>query len=664
MCGIAGILNQARSPIPRAAIDDFTDSLAHRGPDGRGIWQSSDSTVALGHRRLSILDLSSAGKQPMSFLDGRYWITFNGEIFNFLEVRDELRGRGHTFQSESDTEVLLAGYHEWGSGLLQKLNGMWAFAIYDAREESLFLSRDRFGIKPLFYHQSRAQFAFASELKAFLSLAGFQPSIDYATAIQTLNDPFSVEATAATLLTGVARLRAGYWARLKDGRLTTQRWWNTCEHLTEPPSELEAQVEGFRNLFFDSVRLRLRSDVPVGSCLSGGFDSTAVVCAMSEINKSSRGLRQPRDWQQTFVASFPQSDNDELPAAREAVQFAQVKANYLSITDEYALQDLDRILFDFEDIYQGVPTSTWLIYRALRLKKVVVSLDGHGADELMGAYKAADFLALQTAPSWASAPGANLRILRDLWTELDSSFGTPSKGALASRLAQATLDHHPSFQWFSTMRRTVRRGLKNTARRYFTLGLLNPPALVPQRLPELTASGDTLPTTWDPLARELYRQFHCTLLPTILRNFDRMSMAHGIEVRMPFMDWRLVTYAMSLPTSSKIGGGLSKRVAREAMRDRMPEGIRTSRIKVGFNSPMPRWFAGPLREWAIALATSSGSKNHPLVATDKIARLFQKRRSASDWTWRECGVVWRALHFLWFESHFIRSKTTPPATPK
>ena len=386
MCGITGIWNFDKSPVDRSTFDQFTDSLAHRGPDGRGTWFNESGEIALGHRRLSILDLSEEGCQPMSYSGGRYWITYNGEIYNFLELRIELEQKGHSFRSQSDTEVILGAYQEWGPDMLLRFNGMWAVAIFDTLEQTLFIARDRFGIKPFLYHLTGARFAFASELKAFKHLEGYEPAIDSESADVFLRNGFGIEGTVRTMLLGIRRLPGGHYGLVKDGKLSVVRWWNTLDHLLEIPSSFEAQAERFQELFYDSIRLRMRSDVPIGTCLSGGFDSTAVVCALADIGKHQHGSRQAKDWQHAFVATFPGAVNDESPQAQEAVLFAGVKATLMPVTENDALLDIDRVLSDFDDVYIGLPTPAWLIYRELRKSKVVVSLDGHGADELMGGY--------------------------------------------------------------------------------------------------------------------------------------------------------------------------------------------------------------------------------------------------------------------------------------
>lgn len=612
MCGITGIWNFDNRRIGRSAFDRFTDSLAHRGPDGRGTWFKESGETALGHRRLAILDLSEEGRQPMSYANNRFWITYNGEIYNFLELRVELEQKGHVFRSQSDTEVILGAYQEWGPDMLLRFNGMWAFAIYDVKERMLFIARDRFGIKPFLYHLTGSRFAFASELKAFRHLEGYEPIIDPESAVVFLRNGFGIEGTSRTMFLNVRRLPAGHYGMIKDGKLTVIRWWDTLNHLIESPPSIEAQAEKFREMFYDSIRLRMRSDVPIGTCLSGGFDSTAVVCALADIGKHQHGSRQAKVWQHAFVATFPGAANDERAQAEEAIRFSGVTATFMPVKDSDALSDINNILMHFDDVYIGLPTPAWLIYRELRKAKVVVSLDGHGADELMGGY----------IPMGDG---------KDLFHDIRTSF-------------RSILLYHP---YFELLRRIAKRLHRDTGNAF-----LKRHASYCQDDFIPAPSRDKLPAHWGANNRMLYPMFHSTVLPTILRNFDRMSMAHGVEVRMPFMDWRLVTYVFSLPDSSKIGDGFTKRVARLGMMGKMPDSIRLSRKKMGFNSPLPEWFNGPLQPWVNNLL--GNNMKHELIEMPRLKKFIGENMEKRSWTWQNATIAWTYLHYLWFENEFVK----------
>ena len=273
MSGIVGYWGYSSHDIAESVFAAFTHSLAHRGPDGFGIEHFPEARLWLGHRRLAIIDLSERARQPMSYADGRYWLTYNGEVYNYRELREELRGLGHRFASDSDSEVILAAYAQWGKDCLLRFNGMWAFAIWDARDGRLFLSRDRFGIKPLHYCDHAGAFVFASELKAFLSLPWIDGAFDTDVIAETIANVYEQEATPASLLPGIRRLPAGHAMLVEsDGSMRIHAWWNTLDHLPEPRAGLAEQAEEFRELLSDACRLRLRSDVPLATALSGGLE--------------------------------------------------------------------------------------------------------------------------------------------------------------------------------------------------------------------------------------------------------------------------------------------------------------------------------------------------------------------------------------------------------
>ncbi|WP_166305637.1 asparagine synthase (glutamine-hydrolyzing) [Bradyrhizobium sp. 2S1] len=606
MCGIAGIVNLRGSAVEPAEISRLTSLIAHRGPFGEGIWFNAKRNVAFGHRRLAIIDPGEGGYQPMVSGDGRHVIVYNGEIYNFLELRRELEAKGAVFRSQSDTEVILAAWQAWGEDMLLRFNGMWALAIYDTATDDLFLARDRFGIKPMLYALSSERFVFASEQRALARSGLIETSLDIDVARRLLLDPFGIEGSERTLFAQLRRLQGGHCMWLRQGKVQVRRWWRTVDHLPDIPDTEAERVARFRELFQDSVALRMRSDVPIGTCLSGGFDSSAVICTMSAHEKAGMGPRDSTAWRHAFVATFPGDSNDERPMAEEAAAWAEVVPSFLEIGRADALIDLDRILDDNDDVYIGLPSAPWLIYRELRRQNVTVSLDGHGADELMGAY-------LQEGQSTAFR-------IRNAATALTSR----------SKLAQRGID-------FLRAQMIRRQGY------YFLRGGA---AAMPAPL-RLVAEDDEMPSAWGALNRRLYRMFHSTTLPTILRNFDRLSMAHGIEVRMPFMDWRLVTYTMALPETSKSADGMTKVVARQAMANLMPESIRTARRKVGFNSPMPEWLNGPLAGWTAELLDRKVPAFAEFVDEVPLRKAVGRLTASQSWGWESVGRIWPYLNMKW-----------------
>jgi asparagine synthase (glutamine-hydrolysing) len=609
MCGIAGIVSIRGKPVEPAEISHLTNLMAHRGPDGAGIWFSADRNVALGHRRLAILDPGEGGYQPMSSADGRYLIVYNGEIYNFLELRRELEAQGASFRTESDTEIILAAWRTWQEGMLLRFNGMWALAIFDTQTKNLFLARDRFGIKPLLYAMSPERLVFASEQRALVRSGLISTSIDVEVARRLMLDAFGVEGSERTLCREVHRLQGGHFMWLRQGRLEVRRWWNTLDHLPSLPKTEAERVERFGELFQDAVALRMRSDVPIGTCLSGGFDSSAVICTMSAHEKAGMGPRDSTAWRHAFVATFPGATNDERPMAEEAARWAGVDPTFVEIGERDALTELDQILGDSDDVYIALPSAVWLIYRELSRQKVLVSVDGHGADELMGAY-------LQEGQSGVFR-------LRNVLAGLSSN----------SPLARRTAD-------------LLRALMIKRQGNYFLRGGVRD---IPSEF-SLVGDDDVLPREWGSLNRRLYRMFHSTVLPTILRNFDRLSMAHGIEVRMPFMDWRLVTYTMALPEQSKLCDGYTKIIARRAMANQMPESIRMGRRKVGFNSPMPEWLNGPLSGWTAALLDQNVPAFAEIVDEAGLRKRVVCLTTARAWDWESVGRIWPYLSMKWMLS--------------
>jgi len=598
VCGIAGIWNLDGAPVIPAELDRFTDSLAHRGPDGRGTYLDPQGGFGLGHRRLAILDLSPGGHQPMSSADGRYWISFNGEIYNFIELRGELEAKGHRFRTDSDTEVILAAYAEWGSDCQLRFNGMWGFAIWDQQERTLFVSRDRFGVKPLHYVWEDRRFAFASEMKAFLCLEDFAAEFDLPLLAYVVDGGVHIEGTESCLLHQVKRLRGGHCLFLRQGgEPRINRWWNTLDHLETVPRRFADQVGRYHELFFDACRLRMRSDVPIGTALSGGLDSSSVLCAMAQIKAGTGGgERLASAWQRAFVATYPGTPQDERAYAEQVADFVGIAPSYHTIDPAQGVANLDNFLFQFEEI-QDFHLGPWLVYREMSRSGIKVSMDGHGGDETLAGYHHYPRAALREAV-W---PWPNLRRWADLQTTLQEMYpagAAPPAPSLANVLGAELTPLRRRLRQRVLSLPLVRPALKSVfgawrtppdpATGWLRISTCPPPA------PELPADRRRAGQL-GALGERLYRDFHLTILPTILRNFDRLSMAHGVEIRAPFMDWRLVCYAFSLPSASKLGGGYTKRILREAMKGVLPEPIRTRRSKIGFATPIEHWLRDELR---------------------------------------------------------------------
>ncbi|MBL8080148.1 MAG: asparagine synthase (glutamine-hydrolyzing) [Anaerolineales bacterium] len=591
MCGIVGFWNLNNSPVSKQALACFTDALNHRGPDGSGFYIDSSANVGLGHRRLAILDTSESANQPMSFGNERYWITYNGEIYNFLEIKLELMKVGYSFKTDSDTEVILAGYDYWGEDCQLKLNGMWAFAIWDRVERKLFLSRDRFGVKPLIYYSDEKHFAFASEMKAFLALDWFQPQFDYAMIALALSNERMVEGNERCILLGLRNLLGGHCLTLLSGeKPRLRRWWNTLDHLESAPQAYEAQAEHFRELFLDACRIRMRSDVPIGTALSGGLDSSSVLSGMHFISNST-GAKRDRiagDWQKAFIMTYPGALIDERKYADEMVMHTGAQPVYCTADANSYMDHFDEVLFHLEAI-SDIHFGPWQIYKTQRENGVVVTMDGHGGDEVLGGYP------------WYLAPAIRDSVSR---------FSLSRVIDLTSTLRG--LDPFPGENFYLKSIEKFFGGQKND-RRHSWLQIQPADFVFPSMDLDLASLEDK-----NHLFKSMYVDFHFAQLPTVLRNFDRLSMAHGVEVRAPLMDWRLVCFMFSLPSASKIGGGFTKRILRDSLHDILPESIRTRKQKLGFPNLMEAWTSPRSQEFMCDLVNSMEFQQFPVWNGKKI----------------------------------------------
>jgi asparagine synthase (glutamine-hydrolysing) len=594
MCGIVGVWCHDRPDLTGNRFRRIVDTLAHRGPDGEGVFHDPESRLHLGHRRLAILDLSDAGAQPMATDDGEVTIVYNGEVYDFLEVRSDLESRGHRFRTDTDTEVLLAAYREWGEGMLGRLNGMWAFVLYDRRAGLLLGARDRFGVKPLLYRHADGMFAFASELKAFAAIPGVPIELDAATLAFS---PMEMETTGATLLRGVRSLPPGHLVRVTaDGRVQERQWWRTVDHLGEVPGDYGVQVDMLRGLLEDACRIRLRADVPIGSSLSGGVDSSAVVAAVHRVGGQA-GFTA--DWQRIFTQGNPGTDQDESRWASRVADHLGIPLTRTDVAVEHELEDLERSILEFEGIHV-LPLGLLSHYRSIRAHGVTISIDGHGGDELFGGYprflEAMRRRALLTARPWMWSRYAAATVTTDGRTApVGPLLRADARGAVSPSELRRTLRERPTTMLLRTRLRRIAplrppsggvlAGPDDLAERSTALA---------ERLRQVNAEARGL----GPLGSTLYVAFHHGILPSILRNFDRLSMASGVEIRSPLLDWRLVTFALALPDAARIGDGYPKRILRDAMVGMLPDEVRLRRDKKGFAPPMLDWLSRGLGDRA------------------------------------------------------------------
>lgn len=525
----------------------------------------SQAQVALGHRRLSILDLSPAGHQPMCTPDRRYWIVYNGEVYNYRELRAELEAADHTFQTGTDTEVLLHAYIEWGPDCLDRFNGMFAFVLYDRETRTVFAARDRFGVKPLYYWFSPAGFlAFASEIKQFTVLPGWEAQLNHQRAFDYLAYSL-LDHTDETMFAGVRQLRGGEAVEIAidvlDGSLPVYRWYEFDPDQTQ--RDYEGACSRFRELFVDSIRLRLRADVPIGSCLSGGLDSSAIVCVVNDLLKAEG----KEEVQRTFSATSDVKQFDESEFIRAVVNDRDIEGHYVCPSMDDLFVELDRIIWHQDEPFGSSSIyAQWSVFRLAAKTGMKVMLDGQGADEQLCGYH-----------TFFSARYADL-FLSGRWMRLVSEMRR------ASELYRYPVKQSIIEMAFFALPDPIRRPIQQT----FFGHLLAPSWVDTDILKAPLRINDYLPQSHG--TRDLsFSQLFYSSLPMLLHWEDRNSMAHSIESRVPFLDYRLVEFLGGLPGDHKLADCRTKQVLRDGMLGILPEMIRERRDKIGFATGEVEW---------------------------------------------------------------------------
>lgn len=577
MCGISGIIGHGPQRDLQANLRAVTSLAAHRGPDDEGLTLfGSDGTwcddkvaqpeaasmwiAGFGHRRLSIIDLSSAGHQPMSDASGRYWIVFNGEIYNYLELRAELMGRGCSFRSSTDSEVLLQAFIEWGPKCLVRFNGMWAFAIYDCQSGNLFCARDRFGVKPFFYACEKNRFAFASEIKQLLAL----PWVGAEANREQLADFFlwGIQThTEGTFFSQVKNLPGSHYLALTRDDLACGRFEPRCYWTPTPAESLgdKQAIIAFRDLLSDAVRLRLRSDVPVGVTLSGGLDSSSVVCLAGEHRRKERE-KSPLD---AFNVEFEGAGYTERCFAEAAANQAGARMIVLRPSSADLTRDWSRFVWHMEEPFSGLSFfSNFQIFRLIRKHGIPVVLGGQGGDELLlgyERYRTHDALfklkALRPLAAFTEVMDARRHANLPLATQLGYGlyFSMPWLRAIRRRSLVRPILNRDFFREHAGQTSQL-KGSMCYADRY------------------ALQSGEV---------------FHYQL-PHLLRHDDRVSMANSVETRLPFLDYRLLELILGQPTSLLFCDGWSKYILRQAMEGILPPKVQRRTDKMGYDTPTGR----------------------------------------------------------------------------
>ena len=624
MCGIAGIFWRDGRAASAGDVHAMCEAMVHRGPDDEGIYVGDG--VALGMRRLSIIDLPT-GHQPIANEDGSVVVVFNGEIYNYRELRQELIARGHRFTTTSDTEVIVHLYEEYGVVAIERLRGMFGIAIWDARRHELLLARDRLGIKPLFVAETGAGVAFASELKALLQL----PDLPRALSWPALGHLFAFQATPATqsIVDGIWKLDAGHRATVGRRRpLLVERYWDIdpAATLEGTEDELLAQLNA---LLEESVDLHLRSDVPVGAFLSGGVDSSAVVQAIVR-----RG-QQPK----TFSVGFDDPAFDELPHARVVAEALGTEHHELRVAPE-ALDIIERLAWHLDEPFGDSSAVPTYIVSRLASEHVKVVLTGDGGDELFGGYD--KYMVEQQERRFDRIPARLRRALGTAGSLLPT--GTPGR----RYLMHMALDGPDRYLNASALFNVPEQGRLLTREAEVEVRRTDPAADVREALCR------NRPGT---LAALQYCDLRGYLPLDILVKVDRMTMAHSIEARPPLLDHRLVEFAMALPDHMKLRGGTTKYLLKRAVREALPPGI-ADRRKQGFAVPLGHWFRGPWTEFARDLLLSKASRERGILNPRYVEHLFRLHRLGRNMD-RE---LWMLVSFeQWCRLFLDRAPAPAPA---
>jgi asparagine synthase (glutamine-hydrolysing) len=575
MCGIAGILSPDPAKISRQRLKEMTDAIAHRGPDGEGFWINPSGQVGLGHRRLAIIDLSPAAAQPMHYLD-RYTILHNGEIYNYPELKSLLQSKGYLFRSASDTEVILAAYDHYGPECLQYFDGMFAFAIWDQQERKLFAARDRFGEKPLFFYKDADQFLFASEMKA-LWAAGIKKEsnrkliFNFITIGYTQNPANGCE----TFYNGISKLPARSYLiyQADKGELTTAMYWDIKIGDNYSPGE-DAAIQQFTGLLSASVQRRMRSDVPLGTSLSGGLDSSSVVATLLANTKHSANVSRghgggPRKLR-TFSAVFPGFEKDESAFIRLASNYFNIENYTVEPRSVDLVRDLEKLVWHQEEPF--LSSSIYAQYKVFGLAarhSIKVLLDGQGADELLAGYhKYYHWYWQELYRTDKKAFVLELEAARE--------SGVDDRWTWRNRLA-ANLPVYAGI--FLKKKRTARQRNNKELSRDF--------------VDQFGVSYYDIPH-FDKLSGVLYYNTFMNGMEELLRYADRNAMAHGVEVRLPFLNHELVEFLFSLPSHFKIREGWTKWLLRTSMENFLPEEIVWRKDKTGYEPPQRSWMQDPV----------------------------------------------------------------------
>ncbi len=560
MCGINGVI--ARQSVQVDAVNRMNQALAHRGPDGHGLWTSTDKKIVLGHTRLAIIDLDQHANQPMLSVNSQHILTYNGEIYNFLELRQQLIQLNYQFETHSDTEVILHAYAEWGTHCVKYFNGMFAFCLIDLQKNIAFFARDRFGEKPFLFFHTNDFFAFSSEYKALFTLQEIPVDYKIPQLLSFLNSPsHRLDNERDTVFTGIQQLlpAESMIVNLNTLEKKIDRYWDIDHFSSQLISEKEAIAE-FKALLIDSVAIRLRSDVTVGSCLSGGLDSTAIVSIVRDL----QGMDFPYH---VFTGRFPGTSADEWSYAERTVKSKKVISHITEPQGAEFVNVMPRFILDNElPVGSASQFAQWKVFELAKQEKVTVLLDGQGADEILGGYEQyfryylADIFSINHCVSYCK----ELKRIKRRYPL-----------ALLKKQQQLIQLLPKKMQYYLSQK--LNRGSN------FIFGLS------PDVIDDVNKVILSKTKKAGHLKSALYRDSFCNSLTTLLRYGDRNSMAHSREVRLPFCDHRIPEFIFSLPPEFLMGEAQTKRLLRKSMSGLLPTAISRRWNKQGFLPPQNVW---------------------------------------------------------------------------
>ena len=657
MCGFAGFTGHPHKDWA-ADIERMTDALAHRGPDDSGTWAQEQVQLYFGHRRLSILDLSPLGHQPMHSASGRFTIIYNGEIYNFADLRSELEKGGHQFRGGSDTEVMLAAFEEWGvETALARFNGMFAFAVWDDKEQQLSLARDRLGIKPLFYGWNDGRFFFGSELKAFTAHPGFREEISRAAVAAQMR--FSYVPAPYSIYEGMYKLPQGSFLQLspeqfksppsdfspmpQQSSYSPQYFWSSlsvANHGLNGASRRDSQetLEEFERLLLESVKMRMIADVPLGAFLSGGIDSSAVVALMQA--QSTRPVK-------TFSIGFDEERYNEAKFAKAVAEHLGTDHEELYVSPQQALEVIPLLPRMYDEPFSDSSQIPTFLVSKLARQHVTVSLSGDGGDELFGGYNRYQWgskiwRAIGWLPAGLRYPlGQSLRALRP--TQYEAIFDR------LRPILPGSLNFHNPGDKIHKLARVLR--VKNFGSLYHSLvsHWEAPTELVRQseELPTIFSRQDLWLDKRELFTDMMYWDMVSYLPDDILVKVDRASMARSLEARVPLLDHRVVEFAWTVPLSMKVRGGKGKWLLRQLLYKYVPAEL-VERPKTGFGIPIDHWLRSSLRDWAEELLDSKKLEEQGIFDTRFIRQKWDEHLSGKH-NWQ--AYLWDVLMFqAWYDA--------------